>query len=872
MNKSIKIWALMAAIACLGLGCTQTEPEEEEVVSQKISASLVDNGSSSKWAKNEAIGVYTDASENNVKYATSSAGTSVTFTAATEVKGAPKYAYYPYDVQNASKKATGLVGNLAQDQTSVAPDYRYGVQVGTTSAGDPEFEFRSILAVVNFTADLTGSALAGQKVVNMVCKVTRNGAAVPLVGGFSFNATDGSYSYSGKTTYNEFTTVGKAVIFPTVKPGDLLEVTVNTAKASAKVTMTVEGNVEPGGYYPVSVPVANAEGADPEEYEGEAPSITALSFTAAQNPGKILGKKLFYDLNKTAGTKKGGFLNLQTITYKGSTNYTTSVSETTQTMKVSDETRTISGCIPYLNDRKLVPTVTLSNEDARLQYSTDGSNFYDWDGQSAIDFSQGNVIRAIQGKSYRDYVVEIVNTGLPVVVINQPGGNKDWSNIGEKIWSKDTDFDAIESGNPGTVTIYNADGSVNVAASTAMTRLRGNTTQDYPKKPFAVKFASKTSVLGMPKHKRWVLLANWKDKSLMRNHIALGVGRKFSENMPDGIPWNVRGQFVELVYNGVHVGNYYLCEQIKIDGNRVDIQDEYEKGNGSITASDMANYGYLMEVDDNFDEAGKFMTKHHLPFMFKDDVDDGGVIVKTIKAKVQGIEDNLYKGYKGTASAFTTAYNDLDLASVVDQLLIYEMSMNTEFRHPKSVYMYMDGLGKLKAGPVWDFDWLSFPTLGSGYTEESDRSYTASLMATPSMISAGRQVSSSAPSKKDDDDRKDAPFMWYPMLIKDPAFTKMAAERWNKMSGVLAAYAAEINATRDLIAVSWEYNNAMWPAYYGDGKYDRQYHITNGMCGDEKLKTFNEVCQALYTAYMSRLNGMNSFVSGQNWPASKWKF
>ena len=872
MNKSIKIWALMAAIAFLGLGCTQTEPEEEEVVSQKISASLVDNGSSSKWAKNEAIGVYTDASENNVKYATSATGTSVTFTAATEVKGAPKYAYYPYDVQNASKKATGLVGNLAQDQTSVAPDYRYGVQVGTTSAGDPEFEFRSILAVVNFTADLTGSALAGQKVVNMVCKVTRNGAAVPLVGGFSFNATDGSYSYSGKTTYNEFTTVGKAVIFPTVKAGDMLEVTVNTAKASAKVTMTVEGNVEPGGYYPVSVPVANAEVADPEEYEGEAPSITALSFTAAANPGKILAKKLFYDLNKTAGTKKGGFLNLQTITYKGSTNYTTSVSETTQTMKVSDETRTISGCIPYLNDRKLVPTVTLSNEDARLQYSTDGSNFYDWDGQSAIDFSQGNVIRAIQGKSYRDYVVEIVNTGLPVVVINQPGGNKDWSNIGEKIWSKETDFDAIESGNPGTVTIYNADGSVNVAASTAMTRLRGNTTQDYPKKPFAVKFASKTSVLGMPKHKRWVLLANWKDKSLMRNHIALGVGRKFSENMPDGIPWNVRGQFVELVYNGVHVGNYYLCEQIKIDGNRVDIQDEYEKSNGSITAAEMANHGYLMEVDDNFDEAGKFMTKHHLPFMFKDDVDDGGVIVKTIKAKVQGIEDNLYKGYKGTASAFTTAYNDLDLASVVDQLLIYEMSMNTEFRHPKSVYMYMDGLGKLKAGPVWDFDWLSFPTLGSGYTEESDRSYTASLMATPSMISAGRQVSSSAPSNKDDDDRKDAPFMWYPMLIKDPTFTKMAAERWNEMSGELAAYAAEINATRDLIAVSWEYNNAMWPAYYGDGKYDRQYHITNGMCGDEKLKTFNEVCQALYTAYMSRLNGMNSFVSGQNWPASKWKF
>ena len=100
-------------------------------------------------------------------------------------------------------------------------------------------------------------------------------------------------------------------------------------------------------------------------------------------------------------------------------------------------------------------------------------------------------------------------------------------------------------------------------------------------------------------------------------------------------------------------------------------------------------------LDGNYDEEYKFKTSKQVPFMFKDDVDDGGVILSTVKAKVQGIEDNLYKGYNGTASGFTDAYADLDLASVVDQLLIYEMSMNTEFRHPKSVYMYMDGLGKL---------------------------------------------------------------------------------------------------------------------------------------------------------------------------------
>ena len=275
MIKNVKIWALMAAIACLGLGCTQTEPEEEEVVSQKITASLVDNNSSSQWVKNDAIGVYTDASENNVKYTTSSAGTTVTFTAATEVKGAPKYAYFPYDAQNASKKATGLVGSLAQDQTANVVDYRYGTQTGTDKNGDATFQFQSVFATVTFNVDLSASSLKGQQVTRLECKVTRNGAAVPVCGGFSFSAADGSYTYSGYSTYNEFVTKAKAVVFPTVVPGDVLEVKVVTDKSSAVVTLPVEGYVEAGGYYPVSVVVTDAEVAEPEEYDGEAPSISS---------------------------------------------------------------------------------------------------------------------------------------------------------------------------------------------------------------------------------------------------------------------------------------------------------------------------------------------------------------------------------------------------------------------------------------------------------------------------------------------------------------------------------------------------------------------------------------------------------------------
>ena len=288
MNRKLFL-AAFAAIACISISCSKNEPEEEVKVSQKISATLVDNGSAAKWAKTDVVGVYTDASENNVKYTTSSAGASVSFTASTEVKGAPKYAYYPYSTDNASRKATGLKGSLPQNQTAGVANYRYGVQTGTNKDGDATFEFRNMFAEVAFSVETAGSALEGQEIVSLNVKVTRDGTKVPVVGGFTFSAADGSYSYEGQTTYGEFTTTGKAVIFPTVKDGDLVTVTAKSADAEA-VAKFVAGAVEAGGYYPVTVQLPKAE--EPEQpVEPETPAV-AGTFTAATYNVDGLPKKI----------------------------------------------------------------------------------------------------------------------------------------------------------------------------------------------------------------------------------------------------------------------------------------------------------------------------------------------------------------------------------------------------------------------------------------------------------------------------------------------------------------------------------------------------------------------------------------------------
>jgi hypothetical protein len=83
---------------------------------------------------------------------------------------------------------------------------------------------------------------------------------------------------------------------------------------------------------------------------------------------------------------------------------------------------------------------------------------------------------------------------------------------------------------------------------------------------------------------------------MLRNDIAFYLARQTGAWAPNGTP-------VELVLNGVHVGNYFLCEQIKIDENRVNIADvKVSKLSAQTEAAAGAELGYLLECDQAADE------------------------------------------------------------------------------------------------------------------------------------------------------------------------------------------------------------------------------------------------------------------------------
>lgn len=89
---------------------------------------------------------------------------------------------------------------------------------------------------------------------------------------------------------------------------------------------------------------------------------------------------------------------------------------------------------------------------------------------------------------------------------------------------------------------------------------RGNTTWAMPKKPYQIKFDKKINLLGTgtAKAKKWVLIANYTDPTLLKNKIVndLCVNSELS-NIPNS-------QFIDLYIDGNYVGNYLLCDKIEI--------------------------------------------------------------------------------------------------------------------------------------------------------------------------------------------------------------------------------------------------------------------------------------------------------------------
>ncbi len=277
------------------------------------------------------------------------------------------------------------------------------------------------------------------------------------------------------------------------------------------------------------------------------------------------------------------------------------------------------------------------------------------------------------------------------------------------------------------LTIKDAQGQVSYDNQIEYIKTRGNSSFiAYDKKAYQVKLYNKAGILGMNKAKKWLLLANYVDNTLLRNQLVYG----FVENYADTLQ-SITGVYTDLYINGEYVGNYYLCEKVEVEENRLDITDleelnealntedalktgeQYVSEDGNIRAvkglksPDNITGGYLVEIIP--------VTKYEVArSAFRT---NGGKYFEIVSPENATVEEaeyicNLFNEIEGAicqedginpnTNKHFTEY--IDLETWGNKYLIEEFFHNPD-APGASYFFYKEANDPLVyAGPMWDYD------------------------------------------------------------------------------------------------------------------------------------------------------------------------
>ena len=383
-------------------------------------------------------------------------------------------------------------------------------------------------------------------------------------------------------------------------------------------------------------------------------------------------------------------------------------------------------------------------------------------------------------------------TNLPTVVINSEGS--------QEIVSKEEELSS-------TVYIISEEGTNLLATTETGVRGRGNASWDqFPKKPYRLKFKSKQSPLGAPASaKKWTLISNYSDKSLMRNILAFEASRRI------GQAYTPYCHPVDVIVNGEYRGCYQLCDQV-------------EAAEGRVPAKD----GYLIEIDAYaWKEVSAFWSWRGTPVTIKHPDEDD--ITDSQRQHIESFFNQMETAALG--EDFTDPEKGyrkyLDLESFLRNLLVGDFCGNTDLLW--SVYMYKDATdGKLYTGPTWDHD-LSFDNDYRSYPVNANNDFIFLFVPSPAS-DAVRDIT-----------RR--------IVKEDPEAKNLLAQYWNQAleEGDLKTLPEYLDQTYVLLQESQELNFKRWDIldsqvhmnFQALGTYESEVNFLKN-CLKERLVKFDE--------------------------------
>ncbi len=335
---------------------------------------------------------------------------------------------------------------------------------------------------------------------------------------------------------------------------------------------------------------------------------------------------------------------------------------------------------------------------------------------------------------------------------------------------------------------------------------RGNSTWQMEKKPYNIKLDKKVDLFGMGKTKKWSLIANHGDASLIRNVLAYEAAERA------GMPYTPQFTPVDVYINNDYMGSYLLTTRVGIDGSSVDIED-LEGETEDVNKADLDTYprggdygtyagllegtkkwyeipndpkditgGYIIEMElanRYADEATGFVTTRSQPFTMKTPEYASKAQIEYISNYYQNVEDAIYNN-----ASMEELDKIVDVESLAQMYLINEWASNQD-ASLTSTYFYKPAGDKLYGGPVWDFD-IGF---GNNDSNRFGNDYTDPEKWT---VCYNRMYRNTVFDKWDIDEQPTV----YNVLTNNAGFVAEAEKVWN--NGMKAAVTETVKWANDV--------------------------------------------------------------------------
>ncbi len=356
---------------------------------------------------------------------------------------------------------------------------------------------------------------------------------------------------------------------------------------------------------------------------------------------------------------------------------------------------------------------------------------------------------------------------------------------------------------------------------------RGNYSWTFAKKSFTLKLKDGLNLCGMGKSKKWALVANHYDKSLLRNTVAGHVGQALTR-----LAWTPASKPVDFFVNGSYRGSYILIERITVDDQRVNIPELKSPGQENnpshpnnvapnVTGGYILEWDYRKGADKNVTAGSRGIVGIKEP---ENEGNDEGISqqqVNYINSYLDQTDSALFgSGFKDNSNGWKKY---IDQASAVDYYIGMELMKPVDGNMWASVYMYKQRNGKLFFGPLWDFDLA----MGSANRAGNVVSPSSWYLRNPLGVSAMQSSKT-----------------WFNRLIEDPDFRSAVRARWKQVYPNLSQ-SSFIDGQKSLIQKSADENFKKWSVK----EHLSQYQVVKG--------SFNAEVSYLKSWMSSRRSWMN---------------